>query len=330
MTVSKKKAAKIVIVAFLMSCVRYIYNEDSKLSRFLLSDYEPNSKCLNKTEFEGNIDNYDQVYVIMPAKAGGRSLKTFAEDCSGNAAYFQDQFNSFPQRKQWLSQSYDVPKVLIGHSYNGDAMKSLLKGASEDSLIVYIHREETSRLASAIKHVMWAFCDGSFGRVAPFEFVERNEIDKTCTVAENDLIDKVIQPKVHEIGMGVHEIWSCDTFHTLNNYRPNLVTMNMNQIDTLQTMLAKKFCPQMMDQKQHIGSDQQNFKTFVQLSSNSTRIVALEEWVLKKQNMLEYTLGFNQNIGCQKNVRDLEDELYETCRDDGFVKLSKSPFEDAN
>ncbi|GFH56385.1 hypothetical protein CTEN210_12861 [Chaetoceros tenuissimus] len=38
MTVSKKKTAKILVVAFLMLCVGYIYNEDSKLSRFLSSE----------------------------------------------------------------------------------------------------------------------------------------------------------------------------------------------------------------------------------------------------------------------------------------------------
>ncbi|GFH56378.1 hypothetical protein CTEN210_12854 [Chaetoceros tenuissimus] len=38
MTVTKKKAAKILVVAFLMLCVGYIYNEDSKLSRFLSSE----------------------------------------------------------------------------------------------------------------------------------------------------------------------------------------------------------------------------------------------------------------------------------------------------
>ena len=42
MTVSKKKAAKIVIVAFLLLCVGYIYNEDSKLSRFLSSKENEN------------------------------------------------------------------------------------------------------------------------------------------------------------------------------------------------------------------------------------------------------------------------------------------------
>ena len=52
-------------------------------------------------------------------------------------------------------------------------------------------------------------------------------------------------------------------------------------------------------------------KNFVQLSSNSTRVVSLDEWVLKKKHMIEYTVGLKENIGCQQNVRDMEDELFE-------------------
>ena len=43
--------------------------------------------------------------------------------------------------------------------------------------------------------------------------------------------------------------------------------------------------------------------------------------------MIEYTLGIKENIGCQKNVRDMEDELFKTCSEHGFIKFSYSPME---
>lgn len=158
--------------------------------------------------------------------------------------------------------------------------------------------------------------------------MQRNETDHTCTIEENDLVQKVIQPKPFEIRASVHDIWSCNTFHTLNDNRPNLVIMNMNQIDTLQKMLAEKFCPQIANDPVHSNmAAQKEINNFVQLSSNSSKIVSLDEWLLKKKNMIEYTLGFKENIGCQKNVRDMEDELFETCSEHGFMKFSYSPME---
>ena len=100
--------------------------------------------------------------------------------------------------------------------------------------------------------------------------------------------------------------------------------MNMNEIDSLQKMLAEKFCPAQLvnNPVHHNVATEKKIQNFVQLSSNSTRIVALDQWVLKKKSMIEYTVDFKENIGCQKNVRDMEDELFETCSDDGFMKLS--------
>lgn len=301
-------------------------NTSATISNHTQTTKHGNSMCLNKNEFKRNIDHHEQIFVVMPPKAGGSSLTIFAKSCYGEAAVYQDELHTPNLRKKWLTQSYDdTPNLHIGHVLTENGMKYLLKGAPKDSLIVYIHREESSRLASAIKQVMEVFCRGAPGRdaVRKFEFVQRNETDHTCTIAENDLVEKVILPKVFEIFNSVYDIWSCDTFHTLNDNRPNLVTMNMNQIDALQTILAEKFCPHMANKPLHSNiASQKVFKNFVQLSSNSTRIVSLNEWISKKKNMIEYSLDFKDNIGCQKNVRDMEDELFETCSNDGFLKFS--------
>ena len=80
--------------------------------------------------------------------------------------------------------------------------------------------------------------------------------------------------KLFEIGASVHDSWPCNTFHTLNENRPNLVTMNMNQIDTLQKMLAEKFCPQIANEPVHSNmAAEKEINNFVQLSSNSSKIV---------------------------------------------------------
>ena len=165
--------------------------------------------CLNKNEFKRNIDDHEQIFIVMPPKAGGSSMIDFARSCYGKAAIYQGELKVPTLREQWLTQSYDIPKLHVGHVTTENGMKSLLKGASKDSLIVYIHREETSRLASGIKQVMQVFCDGGVpdrDAARKFEFVQRNETDHTCTIAENDLVEKVIKPKLFEISGGVHDI----------------------------------------------------------------------------------------------------------------------------
>ena len=46
---------------------------------------------------------------------------------------------------------------------------------------------------------------------------------------------------------------------------------------------------------------QKEINNFFQISSNSSKIVSLDEWLLKKKNMIEFTLGIKENIGFQKN-----------------------------
>lgn len=127
-----------------------------------------NSMCLKDHELKANIDNYGQIFVVMPPKAGGTSMNGFARRCLGNTALFQNEIRSRSStnlREKWLPQSYDNPNLLVGHIFSGESMESLLKGVSKDTLIVYIHREETSRLASAIKQVMGVQCEG---QASPF------------------------------------------------------------------------------------------------------------------------------------------------------------------
>lgn len=54
---------------------------------------ETNKQCLNENELQRNIDHYEQIYIVMPPKAGGSSMTAFARMCSGEAAVFQGEFN---------------------------------------------------------------------------------------------------------------------------------------------------------------------------------------------------------------------------------------------
>lgn len=150
--------------------------------------------CFKENEVKTNIDEKDQIFIVMPQKAGGTAMREFARKCYGGANY-QNGISPTPEDgKKFLTQSYDTPNLLIGHIWTGKRMESLLKGASKESLIVYIHREETSRLVAAIKQVMKRFCGGrSHETSQKFEFLQRNDTDhNTCTIEENGLVDKVI------------------------------------------------------------------------------------------------------------------------------------------
>mmetsp|Transcript_31699 Transcript_31699/g.48602 ORF Transcript_31699/g.48602 Transcript_31699/m.48602 type:complete len:180 (+) Transcript_31699:199-738(+) len=122
------------------------------------------ASCLSlgfKKDMDHLLSKYKQVWVIMPAKAAGTSFKEFTKDCMAVAGTpsFADQdnpfINSIRSEKAFVGQ-LEMPSLVASHLYQFERKPfcNVMKHATKDTLVVYSHREETSRLISSIKHVV--------------------------------------------------------------------------------------------------------------------------------------------------------------------------------
>ena len=113
--------------------------------------------------FEEDMDKllsmYKQVFVIMPSKAAGTTFKVFTKRCMASMKLnaFVDhapQLRKFEKDVDTVFRSELKMPTLISSHVDKASLHEVLRSATDDTLIVYIHRQETNRLLSAIKHVI--------------------------------------------------------------------------------------------------------------------------------------------------------------------------------
>ena len=111
---------------------------------------------------------------------------------------------------------------------------------------------------------------------------------------------------------------TCETFESIKDNCPNLVFMNYKQADQLQKLLAKHHCPNFNEEvRVNVGSDKKMTVSVVLGGSGNNvngTIVPLEEWLLFKAPILEYSLKLKSDVSCQATTRKIERELF-ACAD---------------
>ena len=265
------------------------------------------------------INSTSRVMIMMAAKSAGTTAIKFAQRCTGKiqpemASDWEDAF----------VDSYELPSVMAQHEFDPWQMEKTLRGASRQTLVVWLHREENSRVISAIHHNMKFVCEqihiGGDIRIEQHSLVKYE--NGQCTVLEDDLINKMIKPKVGEIELGNGKLLTCRTYETIKNNAPTMVFADYKQSDKLMVEIARKHCPHMMDEEPLHLNTQHRFenKLFVKLSRehNSTAVwnhtVPLEDWLVKKGDFLEYLLNLKKGFSCQATTRRMEDAI-ESCGD---------------
>lgn len=200
-------------------------------------------------------------------------------------------------------------------------MIDLAKHGSRQTLIIYIHREETYRLLSAIKHVTAGFlCDPKYPRYKLKNFdmsvfhTERNETH--CTSDEGSVVD-LIESGYEEIGIGASQILTCNAFEAIEQNAPNIVLVHYKQANKLQKLLAKHHCPELLNEEWHpteanVASEKGRVEYLRMKNGNS---IKLDEWLHEKRDVIEYTLKMKHNVSCQGKARHMEDDLF-ACKDE--------------
>ena len=255
----------------------------------------------------------------MPAKAAGTTMKEFAKKCS--PIKMPDNVLNLRNRieKLTFTFNYEFPSIIASHSFSPGPFIDLMKSSTRETLIIYSHREESSRFRSAIQHVITRIC--SIPRAADFfekqyNFtIERN--NSRCTIDEEHLI-RIIKDKQHEIGLGSPELLTCDFFEAVAQIAPsNLVFVHYKQADKLQKVLANYHCPHIMKQlpiASNVAADKK-MEPFVRLKKDKSREVTLKEWYDTKQGIILWALDLKNEMKCQSKITDMEDHMF-SCPDE--------------
>lgn len=257
----------------------------------------------------------------MPAKAAGTSMKDFSKACNGPS--YSELMDNFISDSRFdladvISNSYHMPPVIASHLYHVDNLIYLLENVGRNTLLIYVHREETKRLSSAINEVVTNYCRGGNGHVeisAPRDFFYKRQQNK-CYVEEKKLINVAIKKKESEIGIGASELLQCETFEAIKANAPNMVFLDYKYGNDLQKLLAGKYCPNLVDLpvESNVASVKE-FEALVKMKNSET--VTLNDWLKAKENTLEWALGLNHAATCRAKTRIMEDVLF-SC-ESGFL-----------
>eukprot|EP00546_Thalassionema_frauenfeldii_P011824 CAMPEP_0178908654 /NCGR_PEP_ID=MMETSP0786-20121207/8044_1 /TAXON_ID=186022 /ORGANISM="Thalassionema frauenfeldii, Strain CCMP 1798" /LENGTH=186 /DNA_ID=CAMNT_0020580583 /DNA_START=168 /DNA_END=725 /DNA_ORIENTATION=+ len=174
-----------------------------------------------------------------------------------------------------------------------------MKHATNDTLLVYSHREETSRLISAIKHSVEL-------RVCKKDQPGITFVGNECQLKEKVLIN-AIRRKQSEIGIGSTQLLTCEAYECIKDNSPNLVFMHFKQASKLQKLLAKHHCPEVTKEiRTNAGSEKKPVSVVLE---NNGDLVSLDDWLNAKSQMVELALDLKKDVSCQATTRDIEHEL---------------------
>jgi len=276
------------------------------------------AKCLTFDEtFDNLVASSSRIFVTMPAKAAGSSLKQFTNECVGLFGGHPDSnapVNDSNMLQEALTKNYKVPKLITSHLYTPSTFVRMVENAPHNSLIIYMHRDETDRFISAIKMVVLSRLCREDVHIGPEMDVQ---IDGSrCVFSEKDLIDKVIKPRIQEIQLGAPDIMSCSFYDAIEKNLPQMVFINYKQADKLQDVLAKYHCPELLDGEEihaNVAEDKQ-VEAFMKLESNGEEVPMLD-WLEEKGSMLEYTYDLRKKQTCRSKTLNMQDDLL-FCKDE--------------
>ena len=249
----------------------------------------------------------------MPPKAGGTSMKWFANQCTEEALpdYPPIPDNLFQHQDKVVEtllkgETLEIPFIIPSHmSQNSNPLIEIMQNIPRSVLLIYVHREEISRVKSAIKQqynyedTQQDYCDILY------------DPENLKCISSQDKLISMIKSKPREIGSGESEILTCGVYDALKNNVPNMLFMNYKQIDKLQSLLAKRYCPKMAEKGAiHANPENTDYATIL-TRVGKDKDVYVADWLEKKSDILSYALGLrDESNNCQGLTRDMEDHLF--------------------
>ena len=272
----------------------------------------------------------NQVFITMPDKAAGTAMMHFAFVCLNRPKMKGDTFNNRKKIEDAFTDNYKAPSIIASHVPSDRQFIDILKGSTRETLIIYIHREELSRVRSAVQHIlMTRLCPrDELGKKLMKKYNFDVEVNGAiCTIDEEHLI-RIIKNRDQEIAVGAPKILTCDYFDAISENSPsNLVFIHYRQADKLQAILAKHHCPHLIKDlpiAMNVASEKK-VEPFIRLKTDKSRIVTFNDWFDNKQNLILWALNSNEKMSCKSKMLDMEDHLF-SCPDEAMT-LFKDKFQ---
>ena len=276
------------------------------------------AKCLSldfKEKLDAIISDSRQVFITMPAKAAGTSLKTFTAQCTKEPGEDPNKiFNNPEFSKKFLTDSLQISPIITAHLAGDQNLINLLKHSTRQTLVIYVHRDESERLLSAIKHILnTRVCGNHELPAGPLKNARISKNATQCIVDEKSAVE-LIENRIAEVGLGGPSILTCDLYDAIEQNEPNMIFLNYKQANKLQKLLAKRFCPELMEEPptQMNLADKKGMEVYLRMQKGGD--VKLDEWLHEKSDILEWSLRMKEHATCQAKTRHMEDDLF-TCSD---------------
>ncbi len=278
-------------------------------------DRVPGAKCSNFGErLDKLVASSKSVFITMPAKAAGTSLKKFTFACVGTYSY-EDSKTKKKKSTNFINEGNDKvqpfistvshPKILTSHTYSDYGVIDVLKNTPRDNLNIYIYRQETDRLLSAIREVvMMSVCTNN---VYPEITAERT--DDKCVIDETTIVDLILKPKKAEIGFGNPQIMTCDFYKAIEDHFPRMVFVHYSKATELQRILAKYHCPDLTNESFHDNMSSDKKKDTLVRLANDNSTMPFGDWLETKRHTIQFTFDYSNGNDCQAKTMKLEDKL---------------------
>lgn len=280
-------------------------------------------KCSNDSDLRHRIQSSDNVILVMPPKSAGTSFKLFAKKCNSPKSLQEYSSNIYGRNdmNELLTHSWDMPMILPSHFWVPEKLAKLLRNVSRKTLIIYSHRDETSRFKSAIKHVLTQWCKGNTHGMpeSPSKFFAKIDGDDFY-LNETKFIDKVLKRPQNEMVMSTNALLTCETYQSMEEYAPNMIFVDYRNATKIQTLLAEKYCPNMTNTFE--VTTPKTYKVYITREEDGESVL-LSDWMEKKMPFVEWTLGLNDRASCLVKTRQMEDE-FGSC-EGGFLDAKSVP-----
>ncbi len=276
------------------------------------------AKCLNFDDsFDDLVASSGSIYIHMPSKAAGSTFQTFVSKCVGSYDAKRDhsravfESESMDYRASVFLENFKHPKLLTSHVETDTPLIRLFEQTPRDALIIYIHREETDRIISALKHIVGQTCYGRRGMDTEYEMKDE---EKKCIFNEEAIANLILKPKKQEIGGGASKVMTCRFYEAIDANFPRMVFMNYKQANELQKVLSKHHCPDFETIVNKNHRDSIDFDIFVKLQKDGD-LVTMNDWLEAKRDKLEWTFDLKDEQQCRGKTRKMEDDLF-SCKDE--------------
>jgi len=319
----KKKILLPILLCILILVVKFQsinFEASSSSSTGIRLVAQAEKKCFTfKDDLDERISKARVVFVTMPAKVGGTSMKLFGKSC-GHTHYPDNFINDKKEVKNFLLQSVELPRIVVSHSYFEPINIRLAETTPNDVLTILLYREPSSRQVSAIKQVIKVRCKQDGGNKWFKTTTTKTHNETKCVVEdEKEFIENVGQHNLWELGVDTDTLYSCSFYDAIDRNNPNMVMVNYKKVNELQEVLAKHICPDVLDQLPFQSNTDATKKDKIYVRTKSGVEVPVDEWAESKRPFWNWafdktTTENNESTRCKARTRQLEKKMF-TCED---------------